>query len=195
MSEQIETAPSAGAQLPAGWKRNVLTTAHGAERVIGVCSRGVLVATGLSLLAILNIIVVLRYTNTGKFDYGAELTSLIFPVFVMAGIVEAARQGAHIATQILLNLLNPAWRTRLVVLIHTVTAAAYLYLGWFAFQNAIIAHDEQSTILRVPGSLGYGALAVGMFLVAVCSLAVIARHTLGSEAVVVDLADAGPGVV
>jgi TRAP-type C4-dicarboxylate transport system permease small subunit len=194
MSLETNKAP-ASTLPPPGWKGGVVRAAEGAERTIGFCSRGVLLVTGLALLTILNIIVVLRYTNMGKFDYGAELTSLIFPLFVMAGVVEAARQGAHIATQILLNLLNPAWRTGLVVLIHGVTAAAYFYLGWFAFQNAVIAHDEQSTILRVPGSLGYGALGAGLVLVAVCSIAVIVRHTLGSERVVVNLAETGPGVV
>jgi TRAP-type C4-dicarboxylate transport system permease small subunit len=178
-----------------GWKHTMVSGAHLVETVIGLCCRGTLLLTGLSLLVILTAIVALRYTNGVSIDSGAELTALIFPVFVMAGIAEAARQGAHIATQITLNALNDAWRLRLVLLIHSVTAATYLYLTWFALRNAVIAHDEQSTILRVPGSVGYGSLAIGLGLVGICSLAAIVRHSLGHEKVVVNLADATPGVV
>ena len=176
-----------------GWKAGLVSGAHWTEYVIGACSRGVLLLTGLSLLGILTLNVVMRYSNGSSLDSGAELTALIFPVFVIAGIAEAARQGAHIATRILMNALNDKWRLRLVLLIHVVTAAVYLYLTWFAFQNALIAHAEQSTILRVPGSVGYGSLATGLALVGIYSLAAIVRHTLGHEKVVVNLTDSGPG--
>ena len=82
-----------------------------------------------------------------------------------------------------------------VVFLHGITAIAYFYLAWYAYQNALIAHDELSTILQVPGSLGYGCLTAGLFLVGLCSLGAIVRHTLGHEPVHVNLADAGPGVV
>ena len=154
-----------------------------------------MLVTGLFLLVILTVIVILRYSNGGSIDSGSELSALAFPIFVMAGIVEAARTGAHVATQLLLHASNDAWRIRLVVLIHSVTAAAYLYLASFAYRNALIAHDELSTVLQVPGSVGYGCLAAGLFLVGVCSLTAIVRHTLGNEQVAVNLADAGPGVV
>ncbi|SDI41603.1 TRAP transporter small permease [Propionivibrio dicarboxylicus] len=173
----------------------IVLLAHRLEKVIGQFCQFVLLATGLALLVILMAVVVLRYSELGSIDSGAELSALIFPVFVTAGIVEAARTGAHVATQILLNALNGAWKLRLIVLIHTVTASAYLYLSTFAFRNAIIAHDELSTILEVPGSFGYGCLTVGLAFVGICSLTAIVRHTFGNEPVVVNFADAGPGVV
>lgn len=165
------------------------------DRLVSVLCRLIMIATGLFMLVVLTAIVVLRYTNAGSIDSGSELCALAFPIFVMAGIVEAARTGAHVATQILLNALNPAWRVALVTLLHGITATAYLYLSWYAFQNTVIAHDELSTILQVPNSLGYGSLAIGLFLVGLCSIGAIVRHVLGGEAVHVNLADAGPGVV
>lgn len=173
----------------------IVTLAHQLESVIGSFCRSVLLVTGLALLVILMTVVILRYSELGSIDSGAELSALIFPVFVTAGIVEAARTGAHVATQILLHALNDAWRVRLVVLIHSVTAVAYLYLSTFAFRNAVIAHDELSTVLEVPGSFGYGCLTVGLALIGVCSLTAIVRHTIGKERVIVNLAEAGPGVV
>lgn len=191
-----ETPTSSGEQAQgSGWKASCVATAHAVENAIGMLCRSVLLVTGLSLLAILTIIVILRYSGGRSIDSGSELSALIFPIFVMAGIVEAARIGAHVATQLLLNALNATWRTRLAVLIHAVTATVYLYLSWYAYQNAIIAHEELSTTLQVPGSVGYGCLATGLAMVGVCSLCAIVRHTLGKEKVVVNLADAGPGVV
>ncbi len=173
----------------------IVSASRALEEAIGTLCRGVLLATGLSLLAILTIIVMLRYAGGRSIDSGSELSALIFPVFVMAGIVEAARIGAHVATQLLLHALNDEWRTRLAILIHAVTASVYLYLSTYAYRNAIIAHEELSTTLKVPGSLGYGCLATGLALVGVCSLTAIVRHTLGKEKVVINLAEAAPGVV
>jgi TRAP-type C4-dicarboxylate transport system permease small subunit len=176
-------------------KSFVVTAAHSIENWIGQLCRVILLVTGLFLLGILTLIVALRYWGGGSIDSGSELTALVFPVFVMAGIVEAARMGAHVATQLLLHALKNQWRIRLVVLIHSVTAVVYLYLAWYALLNAIIAHDELSTTLKVPGSVGYGCLAIGLAFVGICSLTTIVRHTVGKEEVLVNLSDAGPGVV
>jgi hypothetical protein len=48
--------------------------------------------------------------------------------------------------------------------------------------------------MEIPWSVGYGCLALGLALVATCSLTAIARHALGGEVVKVDLADAGAAV-
>ena len=176
-------------------KELLVSAAHVIDRLVGALCRLILIVTGLFILVVLTAIVFLRYSETGSIDSGSELCSLAFPIFVMAGIVEAARTGAHVATQILLHALKSTWRIGLVFLIHGITAAAYLYLSWYAYQNTLIAHDELSTILQIPGSVGYGTLTIGLFLVGLCSVGAIIRHTLGHEAVHVNLADAGPGVV
>lgn len=172
-----------------------VSAAHFIEKGIRVLCRAIMLSTGLFLLFILTAIVLLRYSNAGSIDSGAELSALVFPVFVMAGIVEAALTGAHVATQVMLNVLNAVWRKRLTLLIHAVTAALYLYLSSYAYQNAVIAHEELSTILQVPGSVGYGSLAIGLALVGVCSLCAIVRYTFGKEKVTINLAESGPGVV
>jgi len=177
------------------WKEPCISVANATEKSIEKLCTFILLSTGLSLLVILTATVVLRYGFGAGVNASSEVVALLFPIFVMAGIAQAALQGAHVATQLLLNSLNAQWRIRLTLLIHGVTAATYLWLAWFAFQNAVIAHDELSTILHVPGSVGYGALAVGLALVGICSMAAIVRHLVAREAVYVNLAEAGPGVV
>jgi len=82
-----------------------------------------------------------------------------------------------------------------VLLIHAVTAFAFLLLAWYGVLNAIVAHDQTSPVLEIPRSAGYGSIAIGLALVAVCSLAAMVRFALGGDEIVVNLADAGPGVV
>jgi TRAP-type C4-dicarboxylate transport system permease small subunit len=178
-----------------GWRAALLAAARITDVAVEKTCKTVLLITGMALLVILSATVSVRYFDGASVQYDAELVALIFPIFVAAGIAEAARQSAHVATQLLLKAVNDAWRVRLSLLIHTATATTYLYLAWYAFQNALIAHDERSTILRVPGSVGYGSLTVGLGLIGICSLAAIVRLVIADEKVTVDLSASGPGVV
>ncbi|MEO7851611.1 MAG: TRAP transporter small permease subunit [Rubrivivax sp.] len=141
----------------------------------------------MALLLLLTTVVVMRYGFASGLSFGPDLSELLFAIFVMAGIAQAARQGAHVATQVLINALEGAARRVVVVCIHAATAGAYLLLAWFAVQNAIIAHDQTTPVLHIPWSVGYGCLAAGLALVAVCSLTAIVRYTLGGEPIHVSL--------
>lgn len=169
--------------------------ARGTERAIERFCNFLLLVSGLGLLTLLTIVVVLRYAFEGGFGFAPDLSELLFCIFVMAGIVQAARMGAHVATQLLLHTLQGKARLALTLLIHALTAVVFLLLSYYAVRNAIVAHDQTTPVLQIPWSVGYGCLAGGLALVAVCSLAAIVRHTLGGEEVRVNLADAGPGVV
>ena len=178
-----------------GWRAALLAAARFVDVAVEKTCKSVLVVTGLVLLVVLIGTVAVRYFHGASVRYDAELIALTFPIFVSAGIAEAARMGAHVATQIMLKALNDDWRVRLSIFIHTVTVITYFYLAWFAFLNALIAHDERSTILRVPGSVGYGSLTAGLALIGICSLAAIVRLLIAGEKVTVDLSASGPGVV
>jgi TRAP-type C4-dicarboxylate transport system permease small subunit len=175
-------------------KNALVSVSRAADRAIELGCNFLLLVTGLGLLSLLTIVVVLRYGFESGFSFAPDLSELLFAIFVMAGIAQAARLGVHVATQLLLNGLKGRWRLGLVIIIHTVTASAYLVLAWYALQNAIIAHDQLSPVLRIPWSVGYGCLSLGLALVGVCSLAAIVRHTLGGEEVIVNLADPGAAV-
>ena len=139
-----------------GGGANALVSAASADAIERGC-KVLLLVTGLALLALLTLGVVLRYFFESGFSFAPDLSELLFAIFVMAGIAQAARLGVHVATQLLLNGLR--YRIALAVLIHAVTATVYLLLAWYAFQNAIIAHDQLSPVLRIPWSVGYGCLS------------------------------------
>lgn len=175
-------------------KMRVLAVSSASDRAVDALCKLLMLVTGLGLLTLLTVVVVMRYMMASGFSAAPELTELMFAIFVIAGIVQAARMGVHVATQLLLHALQGKWRTRLAVLINAVIAATYAQLAWYAAMNAIIAHDQRTPVLGMPWSVGYGCLTLGLALVAMCSLLAIVRHTFGSEQVRVDLADAGAAV-
>lgn len=168
-------------------RQAVVSAARGVERVVELGCKLLMLIAGLSLLTLLTVVVVMRYGFASGLTFATDLTELLFAIFVMAGIAEAARIGAHVATQVLLRALHGARRTALALLIHGVTAATYLLLAWYALQNAIIAHDQTSPVLAIPWSVGYGCLSLGLALVATCSVTAMVRFGLGGEAVRVEL--------
>ena len=174
---------------------NVVSMARAVERAIQLGCHFLLLTSGMGLLFLLSIVVVMRYAFETGLDFAPDLSELLFCIFVVAGSVQAARQGAHVATQLLLYTLHGKARVALTLVIHGVTAFSFLLLAWYGVLNAIVAHDQTSPVLEIPRSVGYGCIAIGLALVAVCSLAAIVRHSLGGEEVTVNLADAGPGVV
>jgi len=171
-----------------------VATAKATERAVERICNFLLLVTGLGLLSLLTIVVAMRYFLSSGLSFAPDLSELLFAIFVMAGIAQAALRGVHVATQLLLNVLKGWWRLALAVFTYAVTATVYFLLAWYAFKNAIIAHDQTTPVLHIPWSVGYGCLALGLALVAVCSIAAIVRHTIGGEEVTVNLADPGAAV-
>jgi len=176
------------------WRTLLLSVVRVADSLIESGCKTLLLVTGLALLTLLSAGAFLRYVFQSGFSFATDLTELLFAIFVMAGIVQAARLGVHVATQLLLHTLSPSRRIVLAVLIHGVTASVYFLLAWYAFENAIIAHDQTSPVLQIPWSVGYGCLSAGLALVATCSVLAIVRHTVAHEPVHVNLADPGAAV-
>jgi TRAP-type C4-dicarboxylate transport system permease small subunit len=173
------------------WGSRLLAVTQAFDQVLELICKFFLLVTGLALLALLTLVVVLRYAFQSGLSFAPDLSEMLFAIFVMAGIALAAHRGVHVATQLLLYALKGRWRTALGVLIHTITAVTYALLSSYAFENAVIAHDQTTPVLHIPWSVGYGCLSIGLALVAASSLTAIVRLTLGQEQIKVDLADPG----
>jgi TRAP-type transport system small permease protein len=176
------------------WRRRAVSVAQAIEYLVERACNGLMLLSGLGLLALLTVVVGLRYFFESGLNFAPDLTELLFAIFVMAGIAQAARRGAHVASELLLSVLTGGWRLALSVFIHAVTATVYLLLAWYAMQNAIIANDQTTPVLQIPWSVGYGCLAAGLALVGLCSLTTLARQLLGDEEVKVDLTEPGVAV-
>ena len=148
------------AHAPRGWVDATIT---------GICRVVLWLSTSVIFL-ILVVNTILRYATGSSLEWANEVPELLFPWLVMAGVVIAAQQGAHIATTFLMEAIAPAARRVVAALSWLVVAAMYGTLSVATFRMLEIVHDEKSPILQVPGSITYGCVMGGMALLAALAL-------------------------
>jgi TRAP-type C4-dicarboxylate transport system permease small subunit len=140
------------------------------ERLITRLCHGVLWLATAVIFLILVGNTVLRYATGTSLQWANEVPELLFPWLVMAGVVLAAQQGAHITTTFLMEALPAAARRVVAVGGWLVVAALYATLAVATWNLLPIVHDEKSPILQVPGSITYGCVMGGMVLLALLAL-------------------------
>ena len=147
------------------------------------------------LLALLTVVVVMRYAMASGLATAPEITELMFAIFVMAGIVQAARMGVHVATQLLLHLLQGKWRTRAGgadQCRHSNRVCSTRLVRRFECNRC--PRPAHAGARAFPTASGMDACRSGWRWLSLCSVLAIIRHTLGGESVHVDLADSGAAV-
>jgi TRAP-type C4-dicarboxylate transport system permease small subunit len=140
------------------------------ERGIGLLCQAILWLTMSVVFVILVCNTVLRYATGSSLQWANELPELLFPWMVMAGVVLAAMHGAHITTSFLVARLPQAARRLVAIVAWLAVAGLYATLSLATSRMLDIVHDEKSPILGVPGSVTYGAVLVGMVLLALLAL-------------------------
>lgn len=112
----------------------------------------------------------LRYATGSSLQWANEVPELLFPWLVMAGVVLAAQQNAHIATTFLMDALPARTRRVLAGAAWLVVAGLYATLSWATYRMIDIVHDEKTPILQLPGSITYACVMGGMVLLAILAL-------------------------
>ena len=140
------------------------------ERAVTALCQAVLWLSTSVTFVILVANTVLRYATGASLQWANELPELLFPWLVMAGVVLAAQQGAHITTSFLMEKLPAAVRRPVAAASWLVVAGLYATLALATGRMLDIVHDEKSPILHVPGSVTYGCVMVGMVLLALLAL-------------------------
>ncbi|MGK9287012.1 TRAP transporter small permease [Sinorhizobium meliloti] len=154
----------------------VLNTIDMVARVIVSFARFVVIASGIALTVVTTSNVVARYAlSSGGFSFAQELPMLIFPWFVLAGIVLAAHRQGHMAVEWLYDKLAGRARYAAFALAAAVSTISFLTLAYEAVLVAEIAGIERSPVLQLPNSLGYYSLAAGALLVAMVTIAATLR--------------------
>jgi TRAP-type C4-dicarboxylate transport system permease small subunit len=140
------------------------------ERGIVVICRIVMWITTVVIFLILCANTVLRYATGASLQWANEVPELLFPWLVMAGVVLAAAQGAHITTSFLMDAVPAGVRRVVGVLSWLAVAGLYFTVAGATFRMLEIVHDEKSPILHLPGSLTYGCVMVGLLMLALLAL-------------------------
>lgn len=140
------------------------------ERAIDGACRAVLWLSTLVIFVILCGNTVLRYATGTSLQWANEVPELLFPWLVMAGVVLAALQGAHIATTFLMEALPVPAKRYVATFSWLVVTGLYATLAVQTLRMLDVVHDEKSPILQVPGSITYACVMVGLALLAVLAL-------------------------
>lgn len=140
------------------------------ERAIDSACRAVLWLSTLVIFVILCANTVLRYATGTSLQWGNEVPELLFPWLVMAGVVLAALQGAHIATTFLMEALPVPAKRFVATFSWLVVTGLYATLAVQTLRMLEVVNDEKSPILQVPGSITYACVMVGLALLAVLAL-------------------------
>lgn len=137
--------------------------------IVGVCTT-VLWLTMSVIFVILTVNTALRYALGSSLQWANEVPELLFPWLVMAGVVMAAVQGAHIATTFLMDTAPKALQRVVACLSWLFVAGMYGVLALSTYRMLEIVQDERSPILHVPGSVTYGCMVGGMVMLAMLAL-------------------------
>ncbi|AVH45046.1 TRAP transporter small permease [Agrobacterium tumefaciens] len=144
--------------------------------IIVTFARFVIIVSGIALTAVTTANVIARYASAGGgLAFAQELPMLIFPWFIIAGIVIAAHAGGHMAVEWLYHKLDGRPRTAALIVANFISIAAFLVLAFQATVVAEIAGAEHSPVLQLPNSIGYYSLAVGALLVSFVTVAATTR--------------------
>ena len=149
------------------------------DQVVDVVCKAILCVTCTAVFLILISNVVLRYFFASSLEWAAELPELLFPWFVMAGVVLAASHNAHIQIAFLVDRAGPAMAKALSVLRAVLIFATYGLLSWIALELLPIVADEHSPVLGVPNSVTYAALLFGFALIGLKELTTLIRGLHG----------------
>ncbi|MDT7838845.1 TRAP transporter small permease [Aquabacterium sp. OR-4] len=140
------------------------------DRAINATCRAVLWLATTVIFLILVANTALRYITGSSLQWANEVPELLFPWLVMAGVVIAAQQGAHIATTFLMEALPAGLVRGVSTVAWCVVALLYGTLVAATWRMLAIVHDEKSPILQVPGSVTYACVMTGMALLALLAL-------------------------
>ena len=135
------------------------------DQIVDVVCKVVLCVTCAALFAILLANVFLRYIFGSSLEWAAELPELLFPWFVMAGVVLATSHNAHIYIGFLVDRTAGATRLALASLRAVLIIGTYAVLAWVALDLLPIVADERTPVLGVPGSVTYFVLLLGFVLI------------------------------
>ncbi|KPH04828.1 TRAP transporter small permease (plasmid) [Rhizobium acidisoli] len=144
--------------------------------IIVIFARLVIIVSGIALTVVTTANVVARYASaSGGLSFAQELPMLMFPWFIIAGIIIAAHAGGHMAVEWLYEKLDGGARTTALIVANAISVAAFVVLAYQATVVAEIAGAERSPVLQLPNSIGYYSLSIGAVLVSIVTIAASAR--------------------
>lgn len=156
---------------------------HGIVAAMEASGRLICVATLVVLFVGLMANVILRYALGRGLDWAYDIHSILLPWLIAGGIVIATVHSRNIAITILPDVLSPAARRALFILVSALTLLISIFVVWSAFPIIKAAQYQRISALGGISQLwGYASLIYGfggIALLCLCDIvAALMGHTL-----------------
>ena len=162
----IETEQEGGRPAPP-ILRGIVSTMEMSGRLICVVT---LVVLFIGLMAN----VVLRYASGRGLDWAYDIHAILLPWMIAGGVVIATVHSRNIAISILPDLMSPAGKRMLFILVSVLTLVISLFVVWSSFPIIKAAQFQRITALGGISQLwGYASLIYsfgGIALICLCDV-------------------------
>jgi TRAP-type transport system small permease protein len=111
-----------------------------------------------------------RYVTASPATWVEEVSSIAFAWVTFIGAAEVHRRGKHVSVDLVTGLLPARAQAVLAWAIEAFVACFCFYAAWLGAQQAWVSHSSTTSMLRIPLSVGYGGLTLGLFLMGLRSL-------------------------
>lgn len=128
-------------------------------------------ATLLGGVMVLTVIAVFkRYVMSSPLQWAEEVNGILFLWAIMIGCASAKGRNIHLTINILSSHISPRLKTKLLILIESITILIMSFLGYYGIQLASQVKFKITNILNISFSYYDYAIPVGAFGVAIFSL-------------------------
>ncbi len=111
-----------------------------------------------------------RYVTQNPATWVEEVSSIAFTFVVFIGAAEVQRRGKHVSVDLLTSLLPQRVRSSLDFVVGALVAVYCFYVAWLGLKEAVASSAATTSMLNIPLSVPYGALALGFLLFGLRSL-------------------------
>ena len=119
--------------------------------------------------------VFVRYFTSESLGWPHEMPNILFPWFVMMGIILAAQKGAHVSVNMLHHFLSENKNKILLVGINFISLCLFIYLAYLSLEVIEVVGDESYPVTDLNASWAYAAMTVGFAGLAITALTTIIR--------------------
>lgn len=105
---------------------------RGLYKALGIAEEAIAMALLVGIVAVVTLQVVGRYLLPNPFIWPEEVTRLMLVWLTFIGGAAVTRRGAHIAVDLVLDVMPPVGRRVMEIMINLVTAALFAWAAWLA---------------------------------------------------------------
>ena len=139
-------------------------------RALGAAEEAIAMVLLVGIVAVVTLQVVGRYLLPNPFIWPEEVTRLMLVWLTFIGGAAVTRHGAHIAVDLVLDLMPDASRRLMGVLINLVTGAVFVFVALLAAKLAgnvatlpLAATRWSMAVMVWPAAVGCGLIALHAF--------------------------------